>query len=247
MLIKKVLKTFVRLWLKLSVKLFLWRHHPDIIAVSGTTNKYTVKEEIFNSLKDKYKVRTSPRNFNAEIGLPLSILNLPVGYNSIMRWSVILLKALAKPFLSRDIPQIIVLELAIDKPKDMDYLLTLIRPKIAIITNVLEQHEESFETLDDIAHEYLKLAKATTSKGLILLNGDDPRLAEVKDIKAKLWYYGLREGCHFQALDISENDQGVEFTVKYIDGEKTIKINKFGRHHIYAKLAAIAVQKYYAP
>jgi len=244
-MLKSVTKKFIKLWLKVAVKLFIWRHKPDIIAVSGSTNKYTVKDEIYNTLKGKYHVRTNPRNFNAEIGVPLSILNLPVGYNSIYKWSVILLKAMAKPFLSRVIPQIIVLELAIDKPKDMNYLLSLIKPKITVITNIQEQYIGSFENLDKIASEYLKLAQAVPEDGLVLLNADDSRLLGVKDVKAKIWYYGERKDCDYCAYDVRDEGYGIFFKVKSKNYHEEVKVKKYGRHHMYARLAAIAVKKYY--
>ncbi|MBU1165094.1 hypothetical protein KKA15_06080 [Patescibacteria group bacterium] len=240
-MLRSISKNFVKYWLKICVKLFIWRHKPQIIAVTGTTNKYAVKDEIYNVLKEKYNVRTSPRNFNSDIGVPLSVLNLPVGYHYFTKWVIILLKALAKPFFSKSIPEIIVLELAIDKPKDMDYLLTLIKPKIAVVTNISEQHLESFEGLDNIAHEYLKLAKSVGSNDLVILNADDPRLKDVKDIKAKVWYYGIENECEFRALDVKENESGEGFRFDNTE----VKINKFGKHYIYAKLASLAVKKFY--
>ena len=92
---KKILKIFLKLYLKILTKIALCIHRPLVIAVAGSINKPFVKMAIKDVLTEAgFKCRANPKNFNTEIGLPLAILYLESGYNSYRKWAEIVVKAL---------------------------------------------------------------------------------------------------------------------------------------------------------
>ena len=150
---KKFFKKIIQLYLKLLTKIILARHKPFVIAVAGTTNKTFVKETILNELGRGSDVRGNPKSFNTEIGLPLAVLFLPSGLASIFRWVDILLTGTCISIFSRKFPKVLVLEMGVDRIGDMKYLLSLVKPDIAIVTNIKRNFPGLKTTLDDIAKE----------------------------------------------------------------------------------------------
>src|SRR3989339_1171058 len=85
--------------LKILAKLVINKYQPTIIGITGSVGKTSTKEAIYSVLNDKFKVRRNIKNFNNEIGTPLTIL----GYNqtpgkNIFRYLAILSKAMALIF-----------------------------------------------------------------------------------------------------------------------------------------------------
>lgn len=231
---KTIAKKIIQFYLKIFTKIVLARNNPLIIAITGSTNKHNIKIAIQNVLKDKFTIRVSPKNYNAEIGVPLSILGLEIGEGKLINWINILFKAKMIAFFSK-LPQILILELGIDKPKDMDYLLNLITPKIAVITDITSQYVASFDSLDNIALEYGKIIKELPNNGITILNYDDERVSNLKNLtKTKIITYGTSNEADYQAKNINQVSNGQEFDLK----NKKIKIQQFGINHIYAYLVS---------
>lgn len=234
-----IFKIIIQFFLKWLAKIYLWRVQPYVIIVAGTTNRHWIKEAVIEELKNKgLSVRGNRKNFNAEIGLPLSILDLPSGEGSFSGWLGILYKAL-KIILSPYKSAHIVLEMAIDRPEDMDYLLSIVRPNAVILTTITMIYRENFEDLGEIALEYRELVKALPKDGLLLLNFDDQRIKDLaKFASCRALTYGLNEGADYWAKNIKKITMGQQFEIN----GAFIKINRFGKHHIYAKIAAHAIR-----
>ena len=92
------------------------RYHPTIIGVTGSVGKTSTRDAIFLALKSKYRVRTSEKNYNNEIGLPLTILGIRHCGRNPFKW----LYALLKSHFNRKFPEVLILEYGIDRPGDMD-------------------------------------------------------------------------------------------------------------------------------
>ena len=135
-----------------------------------------MKETILNELGRGSDVRGNPKSFNTEIGLPLAVLFLPSGLASIFRWVDILLTGTCISIFSRKFPKVLVLEMGVDRIGDMKYLLSLVKPDIAIVTNIKRNFPGLKTTLDDIAKELTLLVEAIPKKGALVLNGDDARV-----------------------------------------------------------------------
>ncbi len=235
-------KSIVKFFLKWSAKIYVWRIKPHAIFVAGTVGRHWIKESVVEALKEKnFPVRANKKNFNAEIGLPLSILDLPSGEGSFISWIKIIHSAIKKAFKAKPpmTKEFLILEAAIDRPDGMKYLLSIIKPKTVILTGITMIYAENFENLDEIASEYKILLKKLPWNGLAILNFDDERiksLAESSD--RRIISYGSSKDVDF-AIEHSQkisDGQKLEIKINHLAKKVSVKIGRFGRHHIYAAL-----------
>ncbi len=243
---KSFLKKFIQYYLKVLTKFVLWRHKPFIIAIAGSTGKTTVKEYILKFLREKYgedEVRGNPRSYNTEIGLPLAILYLESGESSFWKWWKILIQAKIKAIFSGKFPSKLVLELGVEKKGDMEYLLEMVKPNIAIITNIEASFTYPNSSLDIISDEMKTLVERISEKGTVLLNNDDARLRDLAEFsKAKVITYGLEEGSSAKAENLETDIEGQSFKFTFNDQQEDVKIKKYGRHFVYAWIIAKVVK-----
>lgn len=237
---KNFFKRIIQFYLKLLTKFTLWRHKPLIVAIAGTADKTFVKNQILKQVgEDKKKIRGNPRSFNTEIGLPLAVLYLPSGYSSIFKWVDILMSGTTISFFSRQFPKILVLELGVDRRGDMKYLLSLVRPKIAVVTQIDKSFNQNKTTPEDITEEFKVLARNLPQDGALIINGDDPRVMKIeKETKAKVIVYGTKEFCQAQISQIREGAEGIEFKLSYNDKITMERIGQFGKNKEHSFTAA---------
>ena len=249
---KLFLKVILKYYLKYLTKLALFIHRPLIIAVAGSTNKTFVKNAINEMLEGEGReARSNPKSFNTEIGLPLAILNLPSGYNSYKNWLPIILKA-AKQIFTASFPKILVLELGASDRGDMKYLLSMISPPIAVITDITQRYIEGFGYMDELVKEYEYLAKKIKKTGLVVLNYDNTRIRSLaKEIRAKAVFfslvnnnYNLDDASLWQAAELKKEDNGQLVKVIHNNIISEHKINSFGEHHVYALLICLIIKDY---
>ena len=135
--------------LKALHRLASWQRdnfHGKIIAVTGSAGKTIVKEWLAETLGTTVNVIRSPKSFNSQVGVPLSLMNIDDRYDTA------------------------VIEAGISRPGEMQKLAALIKPDTVIITNVGDAHGENFSGREEIASEKLKLASGAA---LIIYNADD--------------------------------------------------------------------------
>lgn len=236
---KKISKSIVQTYLKFLTKLVLARHKPFIVAIAGTTNKTFVKETILDELGRDSSIRGNPKSFNTEIGLPLAVLFLPSGFASIFRWVDVLLTGTCVSIFSRKFPKILVLEMGVDRPGDMKYLLSLVKPKIAIVTDIKRNFPGLKTTLDDISEEFSLLAKSIPADGTLVLNGDNARtraLAAAANPKTIL--FGKDKSFDAVISNVEEKDSGQRFVFNYKKKKSNFEIERHGRHNIDALVIA---------
>ncbi len=105
-----------------------------VIGITGSNGKTVVKEWLYQLLKDDYTIVRSPKSYNSQIGVPLSV------------WQ-----------LANTKPQIAIFEAGISKPGEMEKLERIIRPTIGVITYIGHEHDENFDSLDQKREEKMKL------------------------------------------------------------------------------------------
>ena len=231
------------------------RHKPLLIGVTGSVGKSTTKEAVYWVLKNRYQVRKSQSNLNNQIGLPLTIISEIEPKGSIILWLTVLLSSLKLSFFrSHKYPKILVLEMAVDRPKDMDHLLSIVSPKIGIVSNVGITHLQYFRDKKQILKEKTKLLKQLPENGLAIFNYNDQELrAFSKKLNRPVLSYGFRAGADVRATDLKIGyspglgeglslAQGVSFRVHY----KTIYLpvelpNVISKALVYPILAATAL------
>lgn len=239
---KKYFKLFIQYYLKILTKFVLWRHRPFIIAVAGSTNKTTTKDYILKFLREKYgenEVRGNPKSYNTEIGLPLAIFYLESGESSVIKWIKVLAQAKMRAFFCRKFPKKLVLELGVEQKGDMKYLLEIIKPNIAIVTNIEGSYTYPNSELELIFEEMKLLAKKVPKDGYLFLNADDERVKSLEDIsQAKVITYGFSEKADARAENLKMDAEGQTFNFIFQKKRESIRIKKYGRHFIYAWMTA---------
>jgi len=244
---KLIFKKFVQFYLKLYTKIILWRFRPFVIAVAGTTNKTVVKEYILKFLREKYgeeEVRGNPRSYNTEIGLPLAILYLESGESSAWKWLKVLTQAKLKALFSQKFPSKLVLELGTEKKGDMEYLLKIVRPDWAVITNIESTYSlDADSNLDDIFGEIKLLTDILPEDGKLILNFDDERVKNLAGFsKAEVIGYGFSEDADARLENLQTVVEGQTFDFSFRGKPESVKIKKYGRHNVYAWAIAKVVK-----
>jgi len=241
---KKFLKIILQYYLKVITKIVLVVHNPVIIVVAGSTNKSFVRDEIKKILLEKEKnVRANPKNFNTEIGLPLAILNIESGYNSYRRWLPVIGSAFGAIF-QKKFPEYLVLELGVSQKGDMKYLLSIVKPQIAIVTEITQRYIESFSGMNRLVGEYVYLVKKIKKDGLVILNWDNERVRSLKKYtKARVLYFGKDNlKCDGEIQEVKKVNNGMQVKMRYIDREKEVLIKRFGNHHATSTLIGWMVE-----
>lgn len=137
---------FILGYLHFFAKIALTQHKPTIIGITGTVGKSSARNALEAILKEYYVVKTVG---NSETGIPLDILGIKIKDFSMLNWIRMLLLVPFGIFGLKNIDYIIA-EMGIDDPyppKNMSYLLTIIKPDIAIVLNVGAAHTMQFEKL----------------------------------------------------------------------------------------------------
>ena len=239
----------------------LHKYHPKVIAITGSVGKSSAKEAIKIVLDYSWpnKVRANEKNLNTEIGVPLTIIGGIDAKKNIYLWAKNLYSAL-KLIFSKDnkYPEILILEMAADKPGDIAYLTSFINSDIAVVTAIGEMpvHLEFFLERDEYISEKVNILKSLKPNGLAILNYDDMSVRELRDrvpSGRQRLYYGFQAGAEIQLSSFSYNsptkpaeikDSGMEFKIEDRDSGKIedFKVLKtIGLPTLYAMLAAVAV------
>jgi UDP-N-acetylmuramoyl-tripeptide--D-alanyl-D-alanine ligase len=241
---KYIFKHIVQLYLKFLTRFVIARHKPLIVAVAGTTNKTFVKEVILDELGRGASVRGNPKSFNTEIGLPLAVLYLPSGYSSVFRWVDVLLTGTCVSVFSRNFPKVLVLEMGVDRKGDMKYLLSLVKPTMAVVTTVMGDFSDNGATLDDIAKELETLVVTVPKNGVVILNAEDDRVKKLgSKTQAKVVLYGETEDCQAKISGIESFSGGQKFSLEYENKKTSFETQKHGKHNINALVVAKIVSK----
>ncbi|MFA6296112.1 MAG: Mur ligase family protein [Patescibacteria group bacterium] len=245
------MKNLLQKILKSISKSILKKHNPIIIGVTGSVGKTGTVEAIYHVLKNKFSVRKTIGNYNNEIGLPLTIIGEKTANRSILCWLNIFNKGI-KQIYSKDYPKILVLEMGVDKPNDMDYLLNLATPNISVITAIGKKpvHVEFFKSPKELVSEKTKIITNLKSTETAILNYDDIAVRlSAKQTKAKTITFGFTKGSELQADNLTLNAdfsqgqslQGYSFKMRYQGKEVPVRLkNIFSKTQIYAVLAAAA-------
>ena len=104
-----------------------------VIGITGSRGKTTVKEWLYQLLKDDYRIVRSPRSYNSQIGVPLSL------------WDI------------DNNTDLAIIEAGISTTGEMDNLQAMIRPTIGIITNLGSEHNDGFDSMQQKAQEKAKI------------------------------------------------------------------------------------------
>lgn len=234
--------------LRFMARTLLVKYHPFIVGITGSVGKSSAKEAVALVLSRSFSVRKAEGNYNNEIGIPLTIIGAKSGEASLLRWVGVFgqwFRALLFPI---KYPDILVLEIGIDRPGDMERLLNIVPVKIGVVTHISSSHMEFFGSLANIAKEKGKLVSCLPADGFAILNGDDKRVLKMREkTKAKIITYGFGEDVMLRVDNLlfhrdAKRVEGFSFKLNYDGKTIPVRVPKIvARHHISSALVAAAV------
>lgn len=188
------------------------------VAVTGSVGKTTTKEMIAAVLARRFRVLKNEGNYNNEIGVPLTVLQLGPEH------------------------QILVQELAMRLPGEIAELAEIVRPDIGVITNVGLSHIERLGTQDRIAAAKAELLEALQPEGLAVLNADDPYFGYLAGkSRGDVIAFAATAG-DIRGEDVKVDGDGrPSFTVAVGQTRFAVKLPLVGEHNVPNALAAVAV------
>jgi len=161
-----------------------------VMAITGSNGKTIVKEWLYQLLSPGYNIVRSPRSYNSQLGVPLSIWQMNNEFD------------------------LAIFEAGISMPGEMEKLAAIIQPDIGILTNIGNAHDENFESTLQKTEEKCKLFPACKT---VITNGDDPSVIEVIHASsgAALFTWGNNEDNTVQILSLQKNEHDTIVTLQY--------------------------------
>ena len=189
-----------------------------VVQITGSAGKTTTKEMVAAVLSQRYDTLKTQANFNNDIGTPLTLLGLAPQH------------------------QAAVIETGMNHFGEIRYLGAMVRPDIAVITNVGDAHIENLgNTRQGILRAKCEIFENLTLEGIAVLNGDDELLNTVT-LPQTILRCGVGDGCDVRITDIDDRGlEGVACTVT-IEGERyRLTTSAPGRYMIYPMAMAAAI------
>lgn len=251
---KQIFKIAVVSILTWEAKLVLKKYKPQIVAVTGSVGKTSTKDAIFTVLSQFHFVRKSQKSFNSEIGVPLTVLGCPSGWNNPMLWLKNIIEGLILIVLPNHYPKWLVLEIGADRPGDIETVTKWIKPDITVVSKLskVPVHVEFFPSPEDVFREKSYLVSALKKDGILILNSDDEDVLAFRSlVDNKTILYGAGNGADvlgnnyhtlYRDTEKRHTPIGIEFDVTYGNETAPVQILKgLGIQQMYPGLAALSV------
>lgn len=201
---------------KLS-KYYLHKINPLVVAVTGSNGKTTTKDMTASILSTQLNVTKTHANFNNEIGVPVTLLNMESN------------------------TEVVVVEMGMDRFGQLDFLSRLVSPDVAVITMIGEAHIEFFGTRDKIADAKMEITHGLKEDGALVYNGDEPLLQErTSNLTQDKITFGRHLDDDFYATSVQPHERSIDFKVNQWP-EMDFTIPMVGEYNVNNALAAIAV------
>ena len=195
-------------------------HNATFIGVTGSNGKTSSKDIIAGSLSPYFKVQKTIGNFNNQLGLPITILQLD------------------------EDTEVSVLEMGMSGFGEIELLTRIARPHLAVITNIGEAHMQDLGSRAGIAQAKYEITKGLLDEGFLMYDGDEPLLQKLvqEDVYTQTKSFGFGEQNDLIAYNIVTTESGSRFHVKgLMEGEFFISV--LGEHQVKNTLNAMLISK----
>jgi UDP-N-acetylmuramoyl-tripeptide--D-alanyl-D-alanine ligase len=170
-----------------------------IVAVTGSVGKTTTKELIATCFATRWKTLKTQANYNNDIGLPLTLLQLDASH------------------------EIAVVEMGMRGLGEIQRLTGIARPNFALISNVEPVHLETMGSLENIARAKCEVLAGLPDDGFALINGDNELLVIMaKAYHCRKYTFGYNKACDFQILDCHIKGTSMEIKMRAFDNIETL-------------------------
>lgn len=200
--------------------------HLKVIAITGSYGKTSTKFVIDAFLKERMSVCTTPGSYNTPMGICKVINNQ--------------LEASHKA---------LILEMGARYEGNIKELCDLATPNVSVITNVGISHLETFGSKEVIAKEKSTLAKELKSNGTLILNGDDPLVRKMSELRNDVKIVFVGSDGFIRASNIETGADGTSFVMEWYNNEGELVGNEkvttrlLGHHNIQNMLLGAAVAR----
>jgi UDP-N-acetylmuramoyl-tripeptide--D-alanyl-D-alanine ligase len=185
-----------------------------VVAITGSVGKTTTRQIAYEVLRRHFRVHPAPKNFNNNIGLPLTLLG------------------------ADEEDEIILTELGTDRPGEIAPLSRIAQPDVAVVTTVAPSHLEGFGSIEAILEEKLSISQGLKENGVLIINGDNDLLVNAcRNNKVKFTTFGESANCDIRAQNIRYEGASSRFT---IDGME-VSLPLPGPGNVKNALAAFAI------
>lgn len=194
---------------------------PIVIGITGTNGKTTTKELVFAILSTRRKCLKNVKNYNNEIGVPMTLLGLDESH------------------------EMAVIEMGMNHAGELDRLSRIVKPDLALITNVGEGHLEFLGSVENVALAKSEIMNGMVPGSTVIINRDMAcfdlvkRMARKTDLVVKT--YGLTEDADVRPDSYRLSRESLEVTLAGAE----ITAPLYGIHNVYNVLAAAAVAREY--
>jgi UDP-N-acetylmuramoyl-tripeptide--D-alanyl-D-alanine ligase len=251
---KKIFKQIVVLIITWQAKLILAKYHPKIIAIVGSVGKTSTKDAVFTVLSKFKTVRKSEKSFNSEIGLPLTILGSPNGWDDPFVWLENIIHGFCLILWKQQYPEYLILEIGVGKPGDIKKnVVPWFRSDIVIVTRFPDKpvHVEFFGSVEKIIEEKSAIIDTLKKDGILILNHDDEKVYSLH-LKSthKTISFGMHENSTYHStyptyLYKTQNDikipLGINFKLEYKGNTFPVMLpNVLGLHNVGQATSVIA-------
>jgi UDP-N-acetylmuramoyl-tripeptide--D-alanyl-D-alanine ligase len=203
----------------LATSLQAGRTGQDVVAITGSNGKTSVKELVLSILGRVARVTASPGNRNNEIGLPLAVID------------------------ADDSARFAVYEMGAGKPGDIAYLAAIARPRVALVNNIAPAHLERMGSLANVADTKAAIYDALCSDGTAVINADDAfeSFFAERAHGRRILRFGFGARADVGVTGVVLHEDGSEFTLRMPEGLAAVSLPLPGRHNVANAMAAAAL------
>ncbi len=195
------------------------RFRPVMLGITGTNGKTTTKELIYAVLSSSYKTHKNVKNYNNEIGVPFTLLQLDEGHEAA------------------------IIEMGMNHTGEIERLSLLVSPEIGVITNIGAGHLEFLGSMENVAFAKSEIMKGMKKGSTLIVNKDTECFHLIKKIAddngIKLFTFGLDAGSDLKPDSFKLSAEKTVLVYK----NETVTVPLYGRHNVYNILAALAVSE----
>jgi UDP-N-acetylmuramyl pentapeptide synthase len=247
---KTLCKSIVVRILSWQAAWLLRRTKPTIIAITGSVGKTSTKDAIYTILKQHTHARKSEKSFNSELGVPLTVLGLKNAWNNPFGWLKNIIDGFFMIAYPGNYPDVLVLEMGVDRPGDMARLTEWITPDVVVLTRLpdVPVHVEYFDSPAAVTAEKMQLVTALPLNGTLIYNHDDEQIRRVvPDLPQTAIGFSRYSLSQFTASadQVVYRDGvavGLEFKLTHLNSTHALVVNgSLGVQHAYNYAAAVAV------
>lgn len=199
---------------------YLNKVNPTVVGITGSNGKTTTKDMVAAVLAKRFNVHKTAVNFNNEIGVPMTILEM-------------------KPNT-----EILVLEMGMDHSGQLHHLSELAHPDVTVITMIGEAHIEFLGSRAAIADAKMEITDFLREDGELIYNGDEPLLCDrAQKIRQSKVTFGFTKNDNVYATEFSSYKHHASFMINDSDCKFTIPM--IGKHNVSNALSAVCVGKHF--